>query len=149
MLSTATELRDTIERVLPMLRSLADQEASARPLAGGWSKKEVLGHLIDSAGNNQQKFVRTMAAGGTDFWGYEQDHWVVSQKYNEAAWLDLIDLWRAFNMHLAHVIENVSPELLPNSINVIDSGTYTLEFLMKDYVVHLKHHLRQILPGDV
>ena len=149
MLHTATELLETIDRVLPMLQAITDSQASVRPGPGAWSSKEILGHLIDSAGNNQQKFVRTMAASGTDFPGYEQDHWVASQRYNEADWGDLVVLWRSFNIHLAHVIKNVPPDLLANSINLKDIGTQSLEFLMEDYVAHLKHHLRQILPGAV
>lgn len=86
----------------------------------------MLGHLIDSACNNQQKFVRTMEEAALDFPGYKQNFWVESQKYNSAAWTDLIALWRAYNMHLAHIIERVEPELLANSITIDDHGTLRL-----------------------
>jgi hypothetical protein len=147
MLNIAKDLRETVETALPLLEDITDGDASVPKAPGKWSRKEILGHLIDSACNNQQKFVRTMARPQLDFAGYKQDLWVESQKYNAADWRDLIALWRAYNLHLAHVIEHVGPELLGNSIAIEDAGTFSLEFIMKDYVEHLKHHLMQILPG--
>jgi hypothetical protein len=148
MLNTANHLRETIDRVLPAFEAITDAEASISPTPGKWSKKEILGHLIDSACNNQQKFVRAMAASGTGFVGYQQDLWVGSQKYNEAGWKELIALWRAYNIHIAHIIEHVKPSRLANTISIEDAGTLTLQFIMEDYVEHLKHHLLQILPGS-
>src|SRR4051794_23277501 len=146
MLKVASELRGIVEGHVPMLDAIGDAEASRPREPGKWTRKEVLGHLIDSACNNQQKFVRTMAGTGLDFPGYEQDHWIAASKYNSAAWTDLISLWHAYNIHLAHIIEHVEPALLLHSINVGDHGTFTLEWIMTDYVEHLKHHLLQILP---
>jgi DinB superfamily len=146
MRETAENLRKTLTEVLPLLQAIEDKDASIKPLPQKWSKKEILGHLIDSACNNQQKFVRTMAGSHVDFVGYQQNFWVDSQKYNAAKWHDLISLWSAYNLHLAHLIENVNHELLANEITIETAGTFTLEFIMTDYVEHLKHHLGQILP---
>lgn len=146
MKEVAESLRAAVAHALPLLNKITDSEASIKPAPEKWSKKEILGHLIDSAGNNQQKFVRLMEQEKLDFPGYAQNHWVDSQKYNAANWQDLIALWRAFNSHLAHVIENANSGLLQNQITISDAGTFTLEFIMQDYVEHLKHHLKQILP---
>ena len=146
MKEVANSLRKVVAEALPVLQSISNEEASNKPLPHKWSKKEILGHLIDSAGNNQQKFVRTMAESHLEFVGYQQNFWVDSQKYNTADWQTLIDLWQAFNLHLAHIIENVKPETLSHTITISDAGNFTLKFIMEDYVEHLKHHLSQILP---
>ena len=143
----AAALHAVIARAEPMLRSLHDTAAAAKPQPEKWSPKEILGHLIDSAGNNQQKFVRAMAARPhLDFTGYEQDAWVAAQHYQQAGWPDLIDLWAAFNRHLAHVIGHTAPECLGNTVSINGAGPFTLGFIMADYVEHLKHHLFQIFP---
>lgn len=147
MRETAEELRKTLTEVLTLLENIDDEAASVKPLPEKWSKKEILGHLIDSACNNQQKFVRTIDEKRVSFVGYRQNRWVSAQNYNAARWNDLINLWRVYNLHLAHVIESVEPEVLANEVTIEDAGTFTLEFIMKDYVEHLKHHLNQILPG--
>jgi hypothetical protein len=148
MLNIAEDLRGTIHAALPLLEGTADADASIPTAPGKWSRKEILGHLIDSACNNQQKFVRTMENTAHDFVGYHQNFWVESQRYNTADWSGLIAFWRAYNLHLAHIIEHTDPALLANSITVEDHGNFTLEFIMRDYVEHLKHHLLQILPDS-
>jgi hypothetical protein len=147
MLNVAEDLRATVHAAVPLLEGITDRDASTPRSPEAWTSKEVLGHLIDSACNNQQKFVRTMAQPQLDFIGYEQIHWVESQKYNAADWNGLVAFWRMYNLHLAHIIENTDPTLLGNSITVENHGTFTLEFIMGDYVEHMKHHLLQILPA--
>jgi hypothetical protein len=146
MRETAENLRKILTEVLPLLQNFSDEDDSIRPLPEKWSKKEILGHLIVSACNNQQKFVRTMAERRIDFVGYQQNFWVDAQNYNAVNWIDLINFWRFFNLHLAHIIENTKPQFLANEITIENAGTFTLEFIMNDYVGHQKHHLNQILP---
>src|SRR5262245_2568653 len=103
------ELRLVVEHATPALLGLSD-DASARPRAPGkWSPREVIGHLIDSASNNHQRFVRAQFQDDLVFAGYDQDAWVRLQQYQNAPWPELVALWRAFNLHLAHVMA-VLPE---------------------------------------
>ena len=146
MQQVAQKLRATIEYILPKLKGISDADATLKPRPEKWSKKEVLGHLIDSACNNQQKFVRTMQQQHLDFVGYKQDDWVASQRYNDAKWLEIIDIWVAYNRQIAHIIEKVDPSVLGHTISIEGSEPFTLEFIMTDYAEHLKHHLLQILP---
>ncbi len=146
MSPTADELRKIVNDVLPLLQGMPQEEASAKLSPDKWSKIEILGHLIDSACNNQQKFVRTMAQPQGHFVGYAQDHWVASQHYGLARWEAVVQLWAAYNLHLAHVIANVDEAVLQHTITIEGVGPFTLEFIMEDYAEHLKHHLRQILP---
>ncbi len=148
MESTARELLEIIAALEPRLQEIADSDASVKPSPEKWSKKEILGHLIDSAGNNQQKFVRTMIApGNVDFVGYEQDDWVKAQQYQAQQWADIIALWASANRHLAHIISFTDASKLDNTITISGAGPYTLRFIMADYVEHLKHHLIQIIPN--
>ncbi len=144
MQKIAEELRKIVNDVSPLLESCLG--ASEKLDENKWSKKEIIGHLLDSACNNQQKFVRAMAQKHTDFVGYEQNHWVASQRHQNRDWNELVLFWKSFNLHLAHIIENVSSDLLSNTIAIDGSDPFTLEFIMADYNEHLKHHLKQILP---
>jgi hypothetical protein len=147
MHDTATHLRSVLHRCTPLLLAIPPAEAALRPAPGKWSKQEILGHLIDSAGNNQQKFVRLLTTEEhIEFVGYAQDGWVAEQHYQEADWHQLVALWRACNEHLAHVIEHAKAARLANTITIDGVGPFRLDFVMRDYVEHLKHHLLQILP---
>jgi hypothetical protein len=146
MIETARHLREVITKATPLLKSISDKDAAYKASPKKWSKKEIVGHLIDSASNNQQKFVRLMETEKLNFVKYNQDNWVSCQRYNQADWQQLIELWQAYNLHLSHIIEYVVLEKLQHLITIDDIGSFTLEFIMKDYVEHLKHHLKALLP---
>jgi hypothetical protein len=146
MQETAERLRQLISSQIGGLKALSDAEASVKPSPEKWSKKEILGHLIDSATNNQMKFVKAIEYGGQDLPGYHQDEWVELQAYQKAIWLQLIDLWQAINLHLAHLMQHTEKSTLQHTLTIENAGPFTLEFIMNDYVEHTKHHLLQILP---
>lgn len=146
MIEVAQNLKDVVNKMIPILKEIDDNSASKRPAEGKWCPKEVIGHLIDSANNNQMKFVKAIELKNIDVAGYHQNEWVDIQKYTNYDWHQLIDFWALFNNHIAHIIENVPEAALSNEIKVEGVGPFSLEFIMKDYVEHLKHHMNQILP---
>jgi hypothetical protein len=144
MKTTAESLLKAIETALPGLQSIPETQASKKPAPDKWSAKEIIGHLIDSAANNHQRFVRAQF-GITNLqpYRYAQDQWVSVQHYQSADWPALLSLWHYYNVHLAHVIAHIQPELLDVQLDVWDEPA-TLRFVAEDYVRHLKHHLNQI-----
>jgi hypothetical protein len=147
MQHVANALLQTIDDALPLLQSITNDTASVKPAPNKWSYKEIIGHLIDSAGNNQQKFVRCMMQDGVDFVIYQQDEWVATQQYNKADWNELLLQWFHCNRHIAHIIRYADTTLHHNKVYISGKGPFTLGFIMPDYVEHLKHHLKAILPN--
>jgi hypothetical protein len=133
-----------VRTVEPRLRAIPDDRAAAPLKPGGWSTKEVLGHLIDSASNNHQRFVRMQQVAHIKLAGYDQEHWVRWQAYGEADWESLISLWAAYNRHLAYIIRRIPAETLPNECELAPGKVLTLDYIVDDYLGHLEHHLRQI-----
>src|SRR5262249_43627725 len=103
------------------------------------------GHLIDSAGNNHQRFVRAQLLPAHDCPGYDQENWVAVQNYLAEPWSDMIRLWGLLNRHLAHVMRNARSETLGTPVSIHGAEPVPLSFVMTDYVRHLEHHLDQIL----
>ena len=139
----AADLHAAIRDGLDLFQHADETRTSERPREGGWCAREILGHLIDSACNNHRRFVIGQDAPPVVFQGYTQDDWVARQRYSQVPFRDIVALWSAYNRHLAHVIANTPPAALANSGNGPD-GVVTLEFLMADYVRHLRHHLGQL-----
>jgi len=153
----AEELRRVVDEAAVRLMRISAVEAKRRPRPEKWSPAEIIGHLIDSASNNHQRFVRAQFQNDLVFPGYEQDAWVAFQTYRDAQWADLVTLWKFFNIHIARVMEN-SPDSVrnaPRAKHNLDKLAWravpanqpaTLDYFMNDYVEHLKHHLAQIFP---
>jgi len=141
--SVANELLSSL-KIAEQLRQLDERTTSARPRPGKWSKKEIIGHLIDSAANNHQRFIRLQLNNRIEIPGYDGDDWVRVQRYQDRPWADLIELWVGYNTQLASVIRNVDPAALRHVWHTPDGKDLDLEFLMRDYVVHLRHHLEQV-----
>jgi hypothetical protein len=114
--------------------------------AGKWTHLELLGHLIDSAANNHQRFVRALIQPRLDWPGYEQVGHVISQNYAEAPPQLLIALWASYNRFLAYLISQIPPEKSQTPCSIDSAPDMTLENLVLDYVAHLEHHLKQLLP---
>ncbi|MFB3921749.1 MAG: DinB family protein [Terriglobia bacterium] len=127
------------------LLRFSDAEAEARPAPDKWSKKEILGHLIDSVSNNHQRIVRMQLQPQLSFPGYRQELWVGTQRYQQEPWRVMIQAWEGFNRHLLHVIAQIPEEKLANRCSLDGGEPMTLEFLVRDYVRHLRHHLGQIM----
>ena len=144
VVSVAEDLRRTIDAALPKLRAITDAAATEPRAPGKWSRKEIIGHLVDSASNNHQRFVRAQGVTALTFPRYEQNHWSASQHCNERPWADLVTLWHAYNAHLAHVITHIPDASLLVPCVIESNDPVTLEFLVTDYVIHLRHHLAQV-----
>lgn len=151
----AEDFRRAVERGAGFLPSLTGGRAATRPASGGWSAKETLGHLVDSAANNHQRFVRARFKDDLVFDGYEQDQWVAAQRYADAPWPELVELWRLYNLHLARLVSLIPEDELtrprhPHSLHrtalkpVGEDEPATLAYLVRDYVEHLEHHLSEI-----
>jgi len=136
-------LASVVAHALPLLSAIPEDAASKKPAPNKWSKKEILGHLIDSAANNHQRFMRLQLQAEISLPGYDQDDWVRLNRYQQRTWNEIVTLWSAYNRHLASVIESLDDSALGHVWHSPD-GDVTLEFIASDYVRHLKHHLAQI-----
>ena len=110
----SVRLRTVANRELNHLRAVEDPEASVRP-ASGWSRKEELGHLVDSAANNHARFVRASFESPYRDPGYDQNAWVRVHAYHELPWSELVGFWHAYNLLLAHLVERVPGSSQPRS----------------------------------
>ena len=140
----ATELQSIAGSFSKELLATDARAAARRPGAGVWAPKEVLGHLIDSAANNHQRFVRAQQGDELVIAGYEQNHWVQSQGYIDADWLHLVALWTHLNLHIADVIARIPSGKYSVLVTVGGDSPVTLEFVIGDYLRHLRHHMAQI-----
>ena len=152
-------LRALVERAAPALLALDAEAVTERPSPERWSPKEILGHLVDSAANNHQRFVRAQEQDDLVFPGYEQDAWVRAQQYRDAEWPSLVTLWWMYNTHLTRVMAAVPDAIRfrPHTNHNLDEIGWrpllafgqpaTLDDLMRDYDAHLRHHLAQLLPA--
>ena len=145
MKDVAADIERILDETLPRLASFSEEEAETIRPGGRWSRKEILGHLVDSAVNNHQRFVRAQLQAELVFPSYEQEGWVSVQDYAERPWKALVELWGALNRHVAHVVSRFAADRLATPCRIGDGPPVTLEFVARDYVRHLRHHLEQIL----
>jgi DinB superfamily len=144
MKELSEKLLSVIEAAEPRLRAVSALESTKPILPGGWSRRQVIGHLIDSASNNHQRFVRAALQTSLDFPGYDQEGNVRVQAPQEADWPLLVSLWAAYNRYLAHVIAHLPASALETLCRIASREQVTLDFIARDYLTHLVHHLGQI-----
>jgi hypothetical protein len=150
------DFSQTIDTSFDRLSQISSEQSSTPRAEGKWSPRQIIGHLIDSASNNHQRFVRAQFTDDLVFAGYEQEGWVRVQDYQGEDWPQLLELWKLYNKHIHHVMSLVPDETrtklrYKHNLNQIASDKLsasdpvTLEWFMRDYVDHMKKHLSQIL----
>ena len=142
----ASQIVQAVNLAVERWCDVPEERLRYRPSAESWSSKEIVGHLIDSASNNHQRFVRLQLTEQLTFPDYGQDniHWVKIQGYQDRPWTQLLELWRHFNKQLAYIMRSVDPLCLSHVWQVDSKTGITLFDLMTDYLRHLEDHLNQI-----
>ena len=141
-------LRDLLKLGLRDLPAIDDVQASIPILAGGWNAKQILGHLIDSASNNHQRFVRAQIQGELVWPNYEQEPWVETQAYATADWETLVKLWIDYNRHLLWIVLHIPEEKTGITCRIGKEAPMTLAELIDSYAHHMEHHLNQIRADE-
>lgn len=158
MQDLAEHLARTVAAALPRLRALPPDRARVRPRPGAWCPAELVGHLVDSAQVNLERFLRAQSRDDLSLPGYPQDDWVAVQAYAYADWSELVETWRLLNARVAVVMAATPPEVAERQRpqhNLQEIGwaafdpgaAVTLRAFMADYVGHLEHHLARLFSS--
>jgi len=142
MHDTASRLETLINDYLLQLKYISEEKLSQKPSPAKWSKKEIIGHLIDSAQNNIRRFIVAQYE-DNPFIKYDQDKWVALNNYQHADSSLLLELWYLMNRQIVGILQNTSAEAAQRTCSTGDA--HTIEWLAEDYVKHLKHHIHQVL----
>ena len=147
---------DRIAAISEDLFEMQDSFVSKARKEGAWSRKQILGHLIDSASVNHQRIIESQITDSIVFNGYAHEQWVAAQGYQEQDWEELVTLWSALNMHICDVVTRIPSDVLDKlheehsyaktAFRELPSDqASTLGYLIEDYFAHLQYHLDQIL----
>ncbi len=141
--SAISRLQYLCKVIPPLLKAITEKDFNEKRDANSWGKKEILGHLIDSAANNHQRFIRGQFEPKPSI-AYDQNKWEQYNFYQQTTPAHIIGFWEVYNLHLLHVIKHIPQQNL--QLECVTNGTpFTLGFLINDYVAHLEHHLKQIV----
>ncbi len=145
MKETAAQIRWLISQHSEALLNGADSSMGHKPAPHRWSKKEIMGHMIDSAQNNIRRFIVAQYQDKPHI-VYNQDQWVSINQYQTYDVKTLVALWSALNTQIAVILEGLSPEM--EKKECMSEDIHSIKWLAEDYVKHLKHHLHQVLELD-
>ena len=144
----AHKLKAVLQREESNLREITEAQSAERPKVSGWSRKEELGHLIDSAVNNHVRFVAASLQPEFHGPGYEQDAWVRAHGYHQMEWGTIIELWLQHNLLLVNVILRLPDERLATPCHISGGPAVMLGFVIEDYILHMQHHLDHVLARE-
>jgi hypothetical protein len=145
MKEVVARLEAAIAEVQQLFNGYNEHQLTYKITPDKWSKKEILGHLIDSAQNNIQRFVRGQYEHNPRI-VYAQNEWVRLQHYQTYPSNELVQLWVSLNKHICLLLSGMSSTRYNLTVDTGKEAVelHTLQFLADDYVDHLLHHVKQI-----
>lgn len=143
----ARSFRAELDSIRKALHAIPVALADTPWREGGWTRKQVVGHLLDSATNNRQRFVRAATDGNFAGPNYAQEAWVAAHGYASQSWETLMRWWDVEHEILAAVVDLIPEERLDASCVVGSGDPVTLRFLIEDYPQHQRWHLKQLMEG--
>ena len=146
--SLAQRFREELEEIGRVLGAVPAEWADIPWRQGGWTRKQIIGHLLDSAANNRQRFVRAAIEGQYVGPPYAQDAWVAAHGYRDQPWDRLLRWWQSEHEILIAVVENIPARRLEVPCTVGDTQPVSLRFLIEDYLRHQRWHLEQLRTGS-
>lgn len=146
MKETVYKLENLIDKGLEYILQSSEAEMTQKASPKKWSKKEILGHLIDSGINNLQRFTEILTESTPyKIRPYKQNELVKANDYQHAEIKEIANFWFAINNRICYIIKQQTEETLNYKIEINEGVISDLRFLIKDYVNHLEHHLNQII----
>lgn len=146
MQETISRLSNLLESTASHIRQTPEEMLNAKPRADKWSKKEILGHLVDSAINNLQRFTEIQFSDKPfQIYRYHQAELVQANAYQEAEIDEYLPLWVQLNKRIIQIMRLQTKRTLSFEILLYEGEKSDLKFLMTDYVDHMEHHVKQIL----
>ena len=142
----AAEFESALQTMHEALLALPAEPADVPWRSGGWTRKQILGHLLDSAANNRQRFVRAAIDGSYTGPKYQQQAWVNAHGYADQSWQTLLLWWQTEHRILSAAVSRIAEERLHAPCVVGDDAPVDLAFLIKDYLRHQRHHPAQMQP---
>lgn len=149
MKNTINELQSLLNEYSIKFAAISEADFSHKPLPTKWSKKEVVGHLIDSAQNNLRRFIVAQYESQTKI-VYDQDFWVNVNGYQQMRKEEVIILWKLVNERICSVLGSMPESNFKKETNTgkTEVQLHNLQWLAEDYIKHMKHHLNQVIPGS-
>jgi hypothetical protein len=139
---TISQLEQIVLTYTPLLNNLEEQEVMYKSSPEKWSKKELIGHLIDSAQNNIRRMVVAQYEEKPHII-YAQDTWVQAAGYQNYPLFELIKIWELLNKHMIRVLKNIPASMHEREVST--GSLHSIQWLAADYNKHLFHHLHQVL----
>ena len=133
--------RAVVAEMQALLDGTPPQAALVRVTPEAWSLGEIVGHLIDSASNNHQRFARLRLGDLQQFPGYDTEAWVAAQGYADCDFRTLVSLWTSYNALLLHLAATMPEQARGHRWHSPEDGLLSLEFLTEDYYAHLRQHV--------
>jgi DinB superfamily len=145
MKNVAGELAAILEKYHPLFRSMPEERQTDPLIPDAWSRKQELGHLVDSAQNNIQRFVRVQYQAAVKI-SYNPDEWVRINDYEHWPWTDLVALWYLLNKQIVRILTAMPADAneKPVDVGAQEPVVHPLSYIANDYTVHLQHHLDHI-----
>lgn len=149
MKNITSELNEIISTFSIKIKAISTHDFNAKPDPNKWSKKEVIGHLIDSAHNNLRRFVVGQYEPQPNI-VYDQDFWVSANDYQNMPDAEVIALWQLLNERIIAVLSKMPVKNYDRTCDTgkISPSIQSVQWLAADYIKHLKHHLNQIIAGS-